>query len=122
MDNQVLAKVTVSWALDHALLHWDARHILADFFKTTNRSQAHVFHISRDINGVAHNCAHQVLRHDLSQPIYSCLCSAHASSPCPAISVLQNSVWQDFVIHAVLCNWAEWKLAPQAPLVVKKIL
>jgi hypothetical protein len=24
---------------------------------------------------------------------------------------LQNLVCQDFVIHAVLCNWAEWKFS-----------
>jgi ribonuclease HI len=103
-DNQVLAKAAASRTIDHALLHWDARNILADFFNATRRSRAQVFHIRRDLNFVAHNCAHQVLRQDLSQPIYSCVCSAHANSPCPAISILQNLVCQDFVIHAVLCN------------------
>ena len=34
---------------------------------------------------------------------HSCVCSAHAT-PCRAISLLQNSTWQDFVIHAVLCT------------------
>jgi ribonuclease HI len=103
-DNQVLAKAAASRTIDHALLHWEARNILADFFNATHRSGAQVFHIRRDLNFVAHNCAHQVLRQDLSQPIYSCVRSAHANSPCPAISVLQNLVCQDFVIHAVLCN------------------
>jgi hypothetical protein len=101
-DNLSLAKIATSKTINHALLHWDSRHILADFFNTTSRLHAQVFHIRRDLNGVAHNCAHQVLRQDLRQPIFSCVCSAHAT--CPAISILQNSVRQDFVIHVVLYN------------------
>lgn len=103
-DNQLLAKVAASRRLDHPLMHWDTRDAMACFFAATSRSSTQVFHIKRDLNRVAHDCAHQALRRSLKQPIYSCVCSTHSSGHCPVISVLQSVNLQGFVIHAVLCN------------------
>jgi hypothetical protein len=107
-DNQILAKAAASWRLDHPLLHWNTRHTMASFFDISATLAPQVFHIKRDLNGVAHDCAHQVLRQSLSQPIFSCICPAHSSPTCPAISTLENFVCQDFVINAVWCVWDEW--------------
>jgi ribonuclease HI len=102
-DNQILAKAAASRRLDHPLLHWNTRHTMASFFDISATLAPQVFHIKRDLNGVAHDCAHQVLRQSLSQPIFSCICPAHSSPTCPAISTLENFVCQDFVINAVWC-------------------
>ena len=37
------------------------RTSLVDFFRTTKDLHAQVYHISKEINGIAHNVAHQVL-------------------------------------------------------------
>lgn len=103
-DNQILAKAMASKRLDNPHLHWNARQTFAQILNSTSRTNAQVFHIKRDSNGVAHNCAHQVLRQSLGQPIYSCVCSAHSSPSCHVISILQHVSWQDYVIHAVLCT------------------
>ena len=102
-DNQTLARAAASRKIDHPLLHWDTRNIMARFIETTSKSRSLIFHVKRDLNGVAHNCAHQAIRQDLSQPIFSCICSAHTPLSCPVISTVQNSYVQDFVINAVLC-------------------
>ena len=103
-DNQSLAKVATSRRFDHPLLRWDTRDTMASFFAVTSRSSIEVYHIKRDLNGVAHDCAHQALRRSLDQPIYSCVCSAHSLGSCPVISVLQCVNLQGIVIQAVLCN------------------
>ena len=103
-DNQSLAKVAASSQLDHQLLRWDVRDVLACFFTISSCLLSQVFHIKRDLNGVAHNCAHQALRRSLDQPIYSCVTLAHTPDQCPVISAIKNINLQDFVIHAVLCT------------------
>jgi hypothetical protein len=72
-------------------------------FNIISSQPSQVFHVKRDINGVAHNCAHQALRQCLTQPIF-CLSSAHSSIGCLTIAVLQNFTSQDYVINVVLCN------------------
>ena len=79
-DNQVLAKTAAARRIDHPLLHWNARSYLADFFKETMDSSPQVFHISREVNGEAHNCPTQVFRPGLNQPIYRCTNSADRKS------------------------------------------
>lgn len=78
MDNQVLAKTAAGRRLDHPLLHWNARAYLADYLEATSGSSQQVFHIPRELNEVAHNCAAQVLRRSLNKPIYRCSSSAHS--------------------------------------------
>jgi hypothetical protein len=92
-DNKLLAKAVASRRIDSKHMHWKTRHILAKILNSTSASQTQVFHIKRDLNGVAHNCAHQVFRTTLGPPIFSCSSSAHATPSCPAISLLQNCVW-----------------------------
>jgi hypothetical protein len=89
--------------LDSNHMHWNARDILVRILSSTSKLQAQVFHIRREINDIAHSCAHQVLRTSLDAPILCCSSSAHASSFCPAISFLQNAEWTGFVILAVHC-------------------
>jgi hypothetical protein len=102
-DNQILAKVAATRRLDHPLLRWDSRSAFADFLDATSQSSLQVFHIKRDLNRVAHNCAKQALRRCLEQPIFCCS-SAHVASQCPVISVLQSAMLQGFVLNVVFCN------------------
>jgi ribonuclease HI len=103
-DNQILAKAMASRKLDNPQLHWNARETFAQILNSMFKTKSQVFHIKRDLNGAAHKCANQVLRQSLGEPIYRCICSAHSSSSCHAISSLQNVSWQDYVIQAVLCT------------------
>ena len=103
-DNQVLAKTAAARKLDHPLLHWNARAYLADYFEATSSLLPQVFHVSRELNIVAHNCAAQVLRRSLNQHIYKCLNSAHSLDSCPIVSTIQNVDFQDFVITAAWCR------------------
>jgi hypothetical protein len=73
----------------------------------TESSNAAVYHIKRDINGVAHNCAHQAIKQDVSTPIYSCTNSTHRIFSCPLFSAVKQMQSQDLVIRAVNCIWAE---------------
>ena len=81
---------------------WTIRTSLAEFFSFTNDLQAQVYHISREINGISHNVAHQVLR-SLPEPDTSCFASAHTNMLCPVVSLLSNFNFQGYVIHAVRC-------------------
>ena len=99
---RILSRAVTSARLDNDFIHWDTMHMLAKLLHYSYSSYAQVFHIKRDLNVVAHNRAKQVLRNSLG-PTYSCVCSAH-STPCPTISALQLSDWQEYVIHAVLCT------------------
>jgi ribonuclease HI len=103
-DNQILAKAMASRKLDNPQLHWNVRETFAEILNSMLKTNSQVFHIKRDLNGVAHNCAHQVLRQSLDEPIFRCVCSAHSSPSYHAISILQNVSWQDYVIQAVLCT------------------
>ena len=81
---------------------WSIRKYLAEFFSLTKDLQAQVFHISREINGIAHNVAHQVLRCSI-EPDISCFASAHSHRTCPVVSLLSNINFQGYVLHAVRC-------------------
>jgi hypothetical protein len=103
-DNQVLAKIAASRKLDHQLLEWNARNSLANFFDVTSNTTPQVFHISRNLNGVAHKCAAQVLRRSLNTPIYACSSSTHSQETCPVVSILKNVNLQDFVLNTAWCT------------------
>jgi hypothetical protein len=70
---------------------------------------ASVYHIKRDLNGVAHDSAYQAIRQDVSMPIFSCFSPAHRNVSCPILSVVQQMQFQGVVILAVNCIWAEYK-------------
>ena len=86
-DNLSLAKAAANRNVIADSTPWMIREFLADFYRITQHLQSQVFHISREINGIAHNVAHQVLSRSL-EPVYSCFGSAHRNKTCPVISTL----------------------------------
>lgn len=101
-DSLSLALVVANRSISEASTPWTIRKTLADFFSFSRDLHSQVFHISREINGIAHNVAHQVLR-SVSEPDISCFASAHRHLTCPIVSRLSNFNFQGFVIHAVRC-------------------
>ena len=102
MDCLSLSLVAATGKIVESTTPWSIRKPLADFFKHANSLQPRVFHISREINGIAHNVAHQVL-HSRVEPQVCCFASAHRHSSCPVLSLLSSFQVQEFVIHAVHC-------------------
>jgi hypothetical protein len=100
-NNKSRALAVESRKLDSEHMHWNSRDTLAKILNSTSKLQAQVFHIRREANCVAHNCAHQVLRSTLGPPILGCYSSAHNPSSCHVMSSLVHSDWTGFVIHAV---------------------
>jgi hypothetical protein len=96
-----LAKaVGAAGANDPAVL-WEIRRHQCQNIKRD--CQASIFHISREINGVAHSLTHQARRFFGSEPICSCRNVAHSNIPCPMVAAAQSMQLPDFVILDVQC-------------------
>lgn len=101
-DNLTLARAAAQRSISLTKANWEIRKELAEYVLVTKKLQPKVFHISRELNGVSHNCAHQVLNHFV-EPTFSCVNSAHRNKPCPVLQNLQHSNLEGFVIHTVNC-------------------
>ena len=73
-DYLSLAFDAASRNISHSTSHWNIRKELVTFVKCTSNQNPQVFHISRDINGIAHNLAQQVFQ-SIGGPFL--ICSAH---------------------------------------------
>jgi hypothetical protein len=102
-DCSTLAKAAVAPSVSHPQIPWEIRRYIVNYFNLTQSLGAAVYHIKRDINGVAHNCAHQAIRQNVSEPIFSCSNSAHKNISCPLLSAVKQMQSHDIVIHAVNC-------------------
>jgi hypothetical protein len=100
-DNSTLASSAATQSTSLEQVPWEIRRIIADYRNLIRYSTTAVYHIKRDINGVAHNCAHQALRQNLSQPIFSCSSSAHRSVDCPFLHAVQQMQMSNLVIHTM---------------------
>ena len=100
-DNLSLAKMAASRDINNTNISWRCRQPISEFFQISHSLNA-VYHISRNTNGIAHNCAHQVLNSRV-EPVFSCSRSSHANVPCPFLQSLLNFQVQGYVIHAVHC-------------------
>lgn len=103
-DNLVLAKASATQSISAQEVPWEIRNDLASFFQVSAQLQASIFHIRRDLNGVAHECAHQALKTNDLEPIFRCSSSAHSNSQCPTYNVLQSANIAGYVLHSVHCS------------------
>lgn len=61
-DSLILARAVAETSTESSLVHWEIRHHILQFQEFVAPLRHRIFHISRDLNGVAHNCAHQAKR------------------------------------------------------------
>jgi ribonuclease HI len=102
-DNSTLAKATSATSASQLHVPWEIRRYIAEYIQFSDSSTTATYHIKRDLNGVAHNCARQALGHNLSQPTYICTSSAHRNFLCPVFYAVQKMNTRNVVIHAVNC-------------------
>jgi ribonuclease HI len=102
-DNLNLAKAASAEKITDPKVPWELREQIACYKKASMNIQAKIFHIKRDMNGVAHDCSQQALRQSLSAPIFSCSSSAHLNNTCPLVLAFQNIHLQGIVLNAVYC-------------------
>ena len=104
IDNLSLAKAAAAEKISDKQVPWELREQIANYQKASRDLDRRIFHISRDLNGIAHDCAKQAIRQDKSLPIFSCSNSAHSRiGNCPIVSTLSQTQFQGIVLHAVNC-------------------
>lgn len=102
-DNQFLARAAAASSTVDPQVLWEIRPHIANFKQASQELAPTVYHIARDLNAVAHNCAQQVIRQTQSEPIFSCSNSAHTNGTCPTALHLHNLNSQGIVLHTVMC-------------------
>lgn len=103
-DNLTLSRAAAANNISDKRVPWELRDQIANYHRESNNLQVQVYHIKRDLNGVAHNCATQAIRQDVSWPIFSCSNSAHTRiGSCPTVSTLKTFCSPGIVILAVHC-------------------
>uniref|UniRef100_A0ACD5WKA5 Uncharacterized protein n=1 Tax=Avena sativa TaxID=4498 RepID=A0ACD5WKA5_AVESA len=85
------------------LVPWEIRKQINQFHRLIKHLGSQIFHISREINGVAHCCAHQARRSIGSLPTNSCRTLAHSKINCPIISSIRKMQDDGLVIMDVQC-------------------
>jgi hypothetical protein len=77
-DNLILAKAAAArrpaW-----LLNWEIRGTMIDFYLQSSPMKPAIFHILRNLDGVAHNCAQQVPTQSLQQHVFRCINPSHGN-------------------------------------------
>jgi hypothetical protein len=94
--------VAAPGANDPAVI-WEIRRQVIQFQNLTRPLQSSVYHVKREINGVAHSCAHQAKRSLRSEPTCSCRNSTHSNITCPVLAAVQSLQLDGTVIIDVQC-------------------
>jgi hypothetical protein len=102
-DNLTLAKAAAATKTADPQVPWEIRNYIAQHKKITRGLRQQIYHISRELNGAAHNCAHQAIRHLQSEPTFRCSNSAHVHGYCPTLLAMKNLEIQGIVLHVVNC-------------------
>ncbi|KAM3295727.1 hypothetical protein ACQJBY_038180 [Aegilops geniculata] len=97
-----LASAAASKTISHPATPWNIRNELASFNGIYSILNAQVFHISRNLNGVAHNLAQQVYQAS-DQPLMICSTRSHDTNLCPVAAALAQFSGTGFQLHKVYC-------------------
>jgi hypothetical protein len=80
-----LMKAAAAQGAANPAMLWEIRRQAIEFQEATNQLQPRIFHVKREINGVAHNCAQQARRSRRAEPNRSCRNSTHSGNRCPVL-------------------------------------
>lgn len=86
-DNLSLAKMAASRNINDPSITWRSRTPISNFLQDTSTHMHAVYHISRNTNGITHNCARWVLNSRI-EPVLNCTQSTHGNSSCPFLQSL----------------------------------
>jgi hypothetical protein len=98
-----LVKAAAAQGVANPAMLWEIRRQAIDFQEKTRPLRPCIFHVKREINGVAHNCAHQAKRSMRSEPTRSCRNSAHSNTSRPVLAACQMLELQGVVLIDVQC-------------------
>jgi hypothetical protein len=98
-----LVKAAAAQGASNPAMLWEIRCQAIEFQEGTKSLQPRIFHVKREINGVAHNCAQQAKRSMRSKPTRSCRNSAHSNNSCPVLAACLMLESQGVVILDVQC-------------------
>ena len=101
-DSLSLATVAAARNIAHSSTPWNIRKEVASFVNSTSNLNPQVFHISRNLNGVAHNLAHQVFQM-AGGPTLNCSSHSHVIESCPLAASLVDFNFVGIQLHKVYC-------------------
>jgi hypothetical protein len=103
-DNVSLAAASATQSITARQVPWEIRDILSSFFPPSAPLQAAIYHVKRNLNEVAHDCAHQAIKANATEPTFRCNCSAHRNSRRPIFIALHSTNFTGYVLHSVYCT------------------
>jgi hypothetical protein len=77
---------------------WEIRRHAIEFQNITASMSPKIFHIKRDINVVAHHCAHEAKSHLRTRPTHFCGNLTHRNSACPVLVAIDGLRLPNYVI------------------------
>jgi hypothetical protein len=113
-DNLNLEKAVQSNGGTNPAVLWEIRRQAVQFQEKLQPLHPKIMHISRTLNIIAHNCAHQAKTLPRVSPLCSCNNPAHRASSCPVTVAINKLSPSGTMFLSVQCLWV-MKLECWAP-------
>jgi hypothetical protein len=102
-DNLNLAKVVHANGGANPTVLWEIRRQVVQFQDKLQLLHPKIMHISRTLNIIAHNCAHQAKTLPRVSPLCSCNNPAHRASSCPVTVAINRLPPSGTIFLSVQC-------------------